>query len=529
MYSYASNGIKTVVIIPDPDPLNPREDYDNLGTMVCWHRRHRLGDDHNYKDPQDFAIDMVLKNMKEKEVLSAIKNGDLPEFRLLPGEKEGEYAVEGFVGLIPGKEKWERMDWKVSKDMEIIESEDASFDLQEDILDWCSTQNLLSMWEKQGSVAILPLFLYDHSGISMSTGSFLGRAPHARWDSGQVGFIYMDKKTAMAELAMEAGTIRLAQQVRYPEPVVLARYGRNPGQTTEDLLAKNDFTPISAAAISNIHAMKHDNPAEPILDPSVIENGRFYRKGYKLYTFEKEVPDGAVTMMPVATFNPDLKSLTEEAWKARAEEVLSGEVKSYDNYLTGEVYGVETYEGKVLMDSCWGYNPGAEDITDCIAAEYSGWFESSMHFETDYDESFNIDGFFEDHDFPEAREQIAKSVREEIELEAQSAEVYPFGIPASELLAEGNAVFKAIVDALYEEHGDYDSDHFFEVIAHFAGYSRELQPKVTAKDLEPGRDYTADEIMEVFNKKPSLKDMIAQAAAKKGNQSHEDKGLEPTR
>ena len=30
-----------------------------------------------------------------------------------------------------------------------------------------------------------PLFLYDHSGITMSTGAF-----ECRWDSGQVGFIY---------------------------------------------------------------------------------------------------------------------------------------------------------------------------------------------------------------------------------------------------------------------------------------------------------------------------------------------------
>jgi hypothetical protein len=36
---------------------------------------------------------------------------------------------------------------------------------------------------------ILALYLYDHSGISINARSFLGRAPHAEWDSGQVGFI----------------------------------------------------------------------------------------------------------------------------------------------------------------------------------------------------------------------------------------------------------------------------------------------------------------------------------------------------
>jgi len=40
------------------------------------------------------------------------------------------------------------------------------------------------------AVVILPLMLYDHSGLSISTRSFHGRAHHAEWDSGQVGFIY---------------------------------------------------------------------------------------------------------------------------------------------------------------------------------------------------------------------------------------------------------------------------------------------------------------------------------------------------
>jgi hypothetical protein len=40
------------------------------------------------------------------------------------------------------------------------------------------------------ATVILPLYLYDHSGIAISTESFLGRAPHAEWDSGQVGIVW---------------------------------------------------------------------------------------------------------------------------------------------------------------------------------------------------------------------------------------------------------------------------------------------------------------------------------------------------
>ncbi len=46
-----------------------------------------------------------------------------------------------------------------------------------------------------GAIVILPLWLYDHSGISISTRSFYGRAHHAQWDSGRVGFIYATRKS----------------------------------------------------------------------------------------------------------------------------------------------------------------------------------------------------------------------------------------------------------------------------------------------------------------------------------------------
>lgn len=48
--------------------------------------------------------------------------------------------------------------------------------------------------EKTGQVIMLPLYLYDHSGITMSTSSFF-----CRWDSGQVGFIYVSKAKVRQE------------------------------------------------------------------------------------------------------------------------------------------------------------------------------------------------------------------------------------------------------------------------------------------------------------------------------------------
>ena len=42
--------------------------------------------------------------------------------------------------------------------------------------------------EELKAIAILPLYLYDHSGISMRT---YRHGQHRDWDCGQVGFIYM--------------------------------------------------------------------------------------------------------------------------------------------------------------------------------------------------------------------------------------------------------------------------------------------------------------------------------------------------
>lgn len=95
----------------DVDPPNPRKDFDNLGTMICGHKRYHLGD------------------------------------------KSIGKAAE-FVG-------WD---------------------------------NLKESLEAEGAVVVLPLYLYDHSGLIISTKPF-----GDSWDSMQVGFIYVNKDTALKE------------------------------------------------------------------------------------------------------------------------------------------------------------------------------------------------------------------------------------------------------------------------------------------------------------------------------------------
>jgi hypothetical protein len=48
--------------------------------------------------------------------------------------------------------------------------------------------------ENENAAIILPLYLYDHSGITISTGAF-----SCPWDSGQVGFIFVSKEKLRKE------------------------------------------------------------------------------------------------------------------------------------------------------------------------------------------------------------------------------------------------------------------------------------------------------------------------------------------
>ncbi|WP_051540965.1 hypothetical protein [Ahrensia sp. 13_GOM-1096m] len=52
---------------------------------------------------------------------------------------------------------------------------------------------------------ILPLYLYDHSGLAMNTTGF-----HCPWDSGQVGFIY----ATLAKIREEHNVARVSSSLR---------------------------------------------------------------------------------------------------------------------------------------------------------------------------------------------------------------------------------------------------------------------------------------------------------------------------
>lgn len=121
METYKLKNGKTLEIVQDNNPDSPRE-WDNMGTMICFHGRYNLGDKHNY-DHKDYS-------------------------------------------------GWEEMETAIIKN--------------------------------ESPAVILPLYLYDHSGITISTSPF-----SCPWDSGQIGFIFVSKE----KLRKEYGVKRITKEV----------------------------------------------------------------------------------------------------------------------------------------------------------------------------------------------------------------------------------------------------------------------------------------------------------------------------
>jgi len=109
-----------IEIFYDEDSESPRE-WDNLGTMICFHRRYSLGDKHNFDSPSE-ARDFL----KGKEI-----------------------------------------------------------------------------------AIVLPLYLYDHSGVTMNTTGF-----DCPWDSGRVGWIYITKKKIRDEYSCKRMSKKIIKRVK---------------------------------------------------------------------------------------------------------------------------------------------------------------------------------------------------------------------------------------------------------------------------------------------------------------------------
>lgn len=154
---------REIEVHADDDPMDPRE-WDNLGTMVCWHGRYNLGDERPSIEAPSYLKDLAEVDAKYCEL------------------EERLDAVERAYGS--------RHEQMFKRACEFVRKK---------------RKEVLSK-----RYVILPLYLYDHSGITMNTSGF-----SCGWDSGQVGFIYCSLEKARENwgLTPAAGWDFLMEQV----------------------------------------------------------------------------------------------------------------------------------------------------------------------------------------------------------------------------------------------------------------------------------------------------------------------------
>ena len=187
-YKNSEGKIVRLYIQYDEYPLNPRTDFDgHIGKMMCWHRDYNLGDyeENNFSNPDQFLSNLLHENVSEKSIINFVRNGKCSnDTKLIYNRKT---------------KMWELWTWyyltiqspKSAKYQVYEENEDITW-LVDDIIDCLSCKDKWYLLEKHANIIALPLYLYDHSGITMNCCGFSDR-----WDSGQVGWIYTDKNTVL--------------------------------------------------------------------------------------------------------------------------------------------------------------------------------------------------------------------------------------------------------------------------------------------------------------------------------------------
>lgn len=163
--SFEVSGL-TVEIHPDEDAESPRS-WDNVGTMVCWHRNYNLGDEQPHTDMGEWLESLALDLDPSLEDRLAIYDYETPVYRSIRRKFQGHNKF-GRVQRLMGREVADRMVGSIRRRL-IREAIDKN-------------------------AILLPLYLYEHGGITMRVSPFSDP-----WDSGQVGYIYVSHAKAIEE------------------------------------------------------------------------------------------------------------------------------------------------------------------------------------------------------------------------------------------------------------------------------------------------------------------------------------------
>ena len=118
---------RVLEIYYDEDASNPRKEFDNLGTMICFHRRYDLGDEHDYSSDnfeswnelesqirRDNNVAVILPLYMYDHGVQRIKVGSFQG--LLPqGHAEFDSGMIGFIFVTKQKVRAEYSAKRISK------------------------------------------------------------------------------------------------------------------------------------------------------------------------------------------------------------------------------------------------------------------------------------------------------------------------------------------------------------------------------------------------------------------------------
>lgn len=194
----------------DPDPEDPRC-WSNLGTMICFHRRYILGDKHEYPTPRHF-LEALAREINEEGIYKLLKERAERIYELDYDEEKRKWIIREYGDSIEEYDTKEEAEERLRELREYYQEDYDGLD-DEDLLDIISEK-----------AVIMPLYLYDHSGLAMSTSDsyYPFNDP---WDAGQVGWIYAPYERIEKEFGeVNSETIRRAEEILRAEVEVYNQY-----------------------------------------------------------------------------------------------------------------------------------------------------------------------------------------------------------------------------------------------------------------------------------------------------------------
>lgn len=164
----------------DKDSETPRTFFDSFTTMACFHPRYNLGDDIGRGiTPHEFIREFVRKNVEERDIIKFALDGKLKSVKLKKSSSKGLYDIFEITQI---RTIFGRSDPEETLEYEGVNLGNAVYFIIDDI----SINDCLFLAKQVAEV--LPLWLYDHSGITMSCGE-RNYPYNDQWDSSQVGWI----------------------------------------------------------------------------------------------------------------------------------------------------------------------------------------------------------------------------------------------------------------------------------------------------------------------------------------------------